>query len=208
MNRQPESAVEVERPILSVRKQGRVLALPALLLIALAAVAGYYVGALPEAWMNWAAGLGALATALLLGIGPILGWLTNRVTITSRRVIVRRGFFVHRRSEIPLSRVREVRSKRGLGQRMFGSGDIELLVGPDAPTLLRDVPGPDLIVDALQELIEQDYLRNPQAQQTAWVTPGQASAQPTHQVPGMPPQLPMPQASAGSSPQNDTIVLP
>ncbi len=179
---QAEHAVEVERPLLSVRRQGRVLTLPVLLLIALAAAAGYYVGALPQPWMNWAAGLAALAIALLLGVGPILGWLTTRVTLTSRRVIVRRGFFVHRRSEIPLSRVREVRSKRGLVQRMFGSGDIELLVGPDAPTVLRDVPGADVIVDALQELIEQDYLRAPQA--------------------------PFGSAFAAPSPQNDTTVLP
>src|SRR5690606_21130373 len=90
-------------------------------------------------------------------IGPILSWLTHRVTITTRRVIIRRGFFVHRRSEVPLSRVREVRSKRGPVQRLFGSGDIELLVGVDAPVLLRDVPNVILVVDALQELIEQDF---------------------------------------------------
>ena len=187
MNGQPEAVVEVERPILSVRRQGRILALPVLLLIVLAAAAGYFVGALPEAWMNWAAGLGALAVGLLLGVGPILGWLTNRVTITSRRVIVRRGFFVHRRSEIPLSRVREVRSRRGIGQRMFGAGDLELLVGPDAPTLLRDVPTPDAIVDALQELIEQDYLREGRA--PGWGIDGQG-------MQGMQPPL------------GDTIVLP
>ena len=214
MNGQPEAVVEVERPILSVRRQGRILALPVLLLIALAAAAGYFVGALPEAWMNWAAGLGALAVALLLGVGPILGWLTNRVTITSRRVIVRRGFFVHRRSEIPLSRVREVRSRRGIGQRMFGAGDIELLVGPDAPTLLRDVPTPDAIVDALQELIEQDYLREGRAQQSAWATQGQAQAQwqtPAPHggfAPGAPSQGPSGQGAAGSSPYGDTTVLP
>ena len=155
---QNEAAVQVETPIVSLRRQGRVLTLPVLVLLALAGAAGYFVGGLPESWMNWAAGLGALALALLLGVGPVLGWLANRVTITSRRVIVRRGFFVHRRTEIPLSRVREVRSKRGPVQRMFGSGDVELMVGVDAPTVLRDVPGAAAVVDALQELIERDYL--------------------------------------------------
>lgn len=207
MNGQPEAIVEVERPILSVRRQGRILTLPVLLLIALAAAAGYFVGSLPEAWMNWAAGLGALAIALLLGIGPILGWLTHRITITSRRVIVRRGFFVHHRSEIPLSRVREVRSKRGPLQRMAGAGDVELLVGPDAPTLLRDVPGPDAIVDALQELIEQNYLRDPRAGQQEWLVPGQGG-QPGQLTQGAPAQgQPVP-GVAGSSPYGDTTVLP
>lgn len=170
MNGQREAQVAAEQPILSVRRQGRVLVLPVLLLIALAAASGFFIGSLPESWMNWAAGLGALAAALLLGIGPVLGWLTNRVTITTRRVIVRRGFFVHRRSEIPLSRVREVRSKRGIGQRVFGSGDVELLAGPEAPTVLRDVPRPDAIVDVLQELIEANYLRSSreQSHDSAW----------------------------------------
>lgn len=194
---QPETPIEAEKPVLSVRRQGRILALPVLLLIALAGLSGYFVGALPDAWMNWAAGLGALALALLLGIGPVLGWLTNRVTLTNRRVITRSGFFVHRRSEIPLSRVREVRSKRGPMQRMFGSGDVELLVGPDAPTVLRDVPGPEAIVDALQELIEQNYLRVSQLQQSQQLLSG-------HQAPlgGESSRGP-----AGSS-FGDTTVLP
>lgn len=149
--------MHVESSVLGLRRHGRRLFLPVLLLVVLAAASGYFVGALPQSWMNWAAGLGAVAIALLLGIGPVLSWLTHRVTITTRRVIIRRGFFVHRRSEVPLSRVREVRSKRGPVQRLFGSGDIELLVGVDAPVLLRDVPNVILVVDALQELIEQDF---------------------------------------------------
>lgn len=155
---QNETAVQIETPIVSLRRHGRVLTLPVIVLLVLAAAAGYFAGGLPESWMNWAAGLGALALALLLGVGPVLGWLANRATITNRRVIVRRGFFVHRRTEIPLSRVREVRSKRGPVQRMFGSGDVELVVGVDAPTVLRDVPGATAVGDALQELIERDYL--------------------------------------------------
>jgi membrane protein YdbS with pleckstrin-like domain len=148
-----------EQLVLSVRRHGRVLVLPVLLLLVLAPVSGFFVGRLPEQWMNWAAALGAVAVALLLCIGPVLGWLVNKVTITSRRVIVRSGFFVHRRSEVPLSRVREVRMKRGPVQQLFRSGDIELMVGADTPLVLRDRPGPVVIVDALQELIEKNFLQ-------------------------------------------------
>ncbi len=157
-----------------MRRQGRILILPVLLLIAVAGASAYFVGALPEPWMNWAAGLGAIAVALILGIGPVLGWLTNRTSLTNRRIIVRTGFFVHRRSEIPLSRVREVRSKRGPVQRMCGSGDIELLVGTDAPVVLRDLPDPMVVVDALQELIEQNYLTARRTEEQAWAAQGVA----------------------------------
>lgn len=155
MTGQPD--LQVEAVVLRLHRHGRRLVFPVIVLIALAAASGYFVGALPEAWMNWSAGLGAAALALLLGIGPILGWLSSRSVVTNRRVILREGFFVHRRSEVPITRVREVRSRRGPIQRMFGSGDIELLVGPDAPTVLHDVPSPDLVIDAIQELIERNF---------------------------------------------------
>ncbi len=160
----PQSPTTAEPPappeerLFRVRRHGRILTLPVLLLIADAGAAGFFVGRFPDSWMNWAAGLGAIAIALLLGIVPLLGWLTDSVTVTTRRVIVRRGFFVHRRSEIPMSRIREVRLKRGPLQQLFGSGDIELLVGADAPIVLRDRPGPKLILDALHELIEQNFV--------------------------------------------------
>lgn len=171
-----EPAIEVETVIVRLRRHGRRLVPPVLLLILLAAASGFWVGALPEAWMNWAAGLGAIAIALLLGAGPILAWLNNRVIVTDRRVIVRQGFLVQRRAEVPISRVREVRSRRGIVQRMFGSGDVELLVGADEPTILHDVPAPALLVDALQELIERNYDRI--GGPSAGFGPGMGSAQP------------------------------
>lgn len=146
-----------ERTLLRLRRHGRALVLPVLVMLVLAAAAGYFVGRLREPWMNWAAGGCAIALFLLLGLVPVLRWLSNRVIITDRRVIMRRGLFVHHRSEVPLSRVREVRSRRGPGQRIFGSGDVELLYGPDDPVLLRDVPGPRAVTNALQLLLENAY---------------------------------------------------
>lgn len=158
MSLPPDQPVQVEVPVLSVRRHGRHLALPVLFLFAISAAAGFWVGGLPQAWMNWAAGAGAVLLAVALGIGPILGWLVTRSTITSRRVIQRHGVVVHHRNEVPLSRVRSVRLTRGPVQRMFGSGDVQLLVGAEEPVVLSDVPGCAAIVDALQELVEQNFV--------------------------------------------------
>lgn len=158
MSSQPVAA-EAETVVVRLRRHGRRLVLPVIVLLALAAASGYWIGALPEAWMNWAAAAAAILLALLLGIGPVLAWLSTRATITTRRVILRRGFLVHHRSELPLSRVREVRSRRGIVQRMFGSGDVELVVGNEPPLVLRDIPGPVAAADTLQELIERNYVR-------------------------------------------------
>lgn len=93
-------------------------------------------------------------------------------------MIQRRGFFVHHRTEVPLTRVRAVQSTRGPIQRMFGSGDVELLVGAEDPTVLQDVPGCAAVVDALQELIESNFALH--TGQPAGGAHGAATVDPAH----------------------------
>ncbi|QIM17244.1 PH domain-containing protein [Leucobacter insecticola] len=152
----PASFTRPEVLVLRFRRQGSRLVFPVLVLLAAAAAAGYWVGAFPEPWMNALAAVGAAALGLLLGVFPILAWLAQRTTVTSRRVIVRRGFFVRHRAEVAFARVREVRSRRNVAQRVRGSGDIDLLVGSERITL-KDVPGVEAVIDALQELSERNY---------------------------------------------------
>lgn len=152
----PASYTQPEVVVLRFRSHGRRLVLPVLLLAAIAAVAGFWVGRLPAGWMNLAAGIGAAAAALLLGVLPYLSWLAGRTTVTTRRVIVRRGLFVRHRSELALARVREVRQRRSLGQRLWGTGSIELLHGAER-FVLSDVPGLRVTADALQELMERSF---------------------------------------------------
>ena len=176
ISRPAEPPIQVETVELRLRRHGRALALPVLALLAIAVAAGYWVGALPEAWMNLAAAAGAVILALAFGVGPVLGWLTRRIVITNRRVIVRRGVFVQHRSEVALHRVREVRSRRTLVQRLFGSGDIELLGGVEGATVLRDVPGFQTVADALQQLVEQHFSRGESFFTSTAGVPGSAAS--------------------------------
>lgn len=127
-----------------------------IMVAAVAAAAGYWVGALPHTWMNVLAGTGAAALVVLVGLLPLLWWLTSRTTVTSRRVIVRSGLFVRLRSEVQLSRVREVRMRRGLLQRFWGSSDILLMFGSESVTV-KDVPGASTVAEAMQDLMERNY---------------------------------------------------
>lgn len=145
-----------EAVIARVRRHGRHLALPVLLLMVVAAASGFFIGALPETWMNLAAAALAALLAIVGGIGPILGWLARRSVVTNRRVIVHHGFFVRHRSEVSLARVREVRSKQNPIQRVWGSGDIDLVVGTEA-TRIHDAPRSNELHAALRELSEQSY---------------------------------------------------
>lgn len=152
----PASYAQPEVVVVRFRRHGRRLVLPVVVLCVVAAVAGFWVGRLPEGWMNLAAAAGAVAVGVLLGVAPILSWLAGRTTVTTRRVIVRSGLFVRHRSELALARVREVRQRRGLGQRLWGTGSIDLLHGAER-LVLHDVPGVGDTAEALQELMERSF---------------------------------------------------
>lgn len=145
-----------ETIVARVRRHGRHLTFPVIVLLAIAVASGYFIGTFPEAWMNLVAALGAVLLAVLLGIAPILSWLSRRAVVTTRRVIVHHGFFVRHRSEVSLARVREVRSKQNPVQRLFGSGDIDLYVGAE-PTRIHDAPAAKDLHAAVQELSEKSY---------------------------------------------------
>lgn len=184
----PASYARPEAVVLRFRRHGRRLVLPVLVLLIIAATAGYWVGALPDGWMNLAAAAAAILLGLLLGVFPVLAWLSQRTTVTSRRVIVRSGFFVRHRSEVALARVREVRSRRSIGQRMCGAGDIDLLFGAER-SVLSDVPGVERVVDALQELSERNYEHSTQslhrlAGEQGFVVPGSPPAPFPGSIPG------------------------
>lgn len=153
---QPVHGHQPEEVIVRVRRHGRRLTLPVIVLFVVAGLSGFFVGSFAETWENLLALGIALAIVAFVVVGPLLSWLARRSVITTRRVIMHHGFFVRHRSEISLARVREVRSRQNPVQRMFGSGDIDLYVGGET-IKLSDVAGVKLVHAALQELFEQNY---------------------------------------------------
>ncbi|MCD5347798.1 PH domain-containing protein [Agromyces sp. H3Y2-19a] len=149
--------VPPERVVARLRRHARVLILPVLLLIAVSAASGYAVGLVDESWQLLAIGAGALLVIVLGCLLPYLAWLTGRTTITTRRIIMRRGVFVRVRNEIAHARVREVTVRKTPGQSMFGSGDVRIDVGHEEPVVLRDLPKPQLVQSALHELMEDAH---------------------------------------------------
>ncbi|MFB9309256.1 putative membrane protein YdbT with pleckstrin-like domain [Agromyces hippuratus] len=159
----PESVVPAaqppERVVARVRRHARVLILPAILLIAVAGAAAYGASVVPETWQVLAVIGGALLVVLLGSFLPFLAWLTRRTTITTRRVIGRSGIWVRVRQEMLLSRGRDVTVRRTWGQGAFGSGDVQIDTGHEKPFVLKDVPKPELVQGALQELMGEEQSR-------------------------------------------------
>ena len=147
-NRVPEAVVARLRP------HGRAMFWPSLALIAILAAAGYFYGTFDEPWQNLAVLGAALLLALLLWLLPLLAWLGRHYTITTRRVVLRSGFFVRVRQELLHSRGYDVTVRKHALQSLFRSGDVLINTGLDHPVVLRDVPGADLVQAALHDLME------------------------------------------------------
>jgi uncharacterized membrane protein YdbT with pleckstrin-like domain len=143
-----------EAVVARLRPHGRALFWPSLAMILVLGATGYFYGAFPEMWQNLAVLAGALFLGILLWLLPLLSWLGRHYTITTRRVVLRSGFFVRVRQELLHSRGYDVTVRKHALQSLFRSGDVLINTGLDHPVVLRDVPGADLVQSALHDLME------------------------------------------------------
>lgn len=152
-----EASLRPEIAVARLRRHASILTLPVIVLLGTAFAAGLFIGTLPEAWMNWLAVAVALLLIVALVLLPLSIWLGNTTTITTRRIIVRRGLLTRTRTEVPLGRIREIRVRASLWQRLFRAGKIQLVTDLEQPVELIDVPGVNGVVDMLHELLDRTY---------------------------------------------------
>lgn len=153
----PAVSEQPEVRVLRFRTHARRLIWSVLILIAVAGASAYLVGQFPEAWQNQLAVVGAAVAVLLFVIIPYLRWLSHTTTVTTRRIIARKGLITRHRREVPLGKVRETRVRRGVLQRLWGAGDLVLFTGVEDRLVLRNVPGVTEIADVIQELVERQF---------------------------------------------------
>lgn len=151
---EPQAPAEAERVVARLRPNARGLFLPAVLVIATVGGLGYFYGNFTEEWINLVLLAGGAVIILLVGVLPLISWLSKRYTITTRRIIVRHGFFVRIRQELLHSRGYDITVRKSGLQPLFGCGDVRINAGLDSPFVLADVPSPDLVVSALSDLME------------------------------------------------------
>lgn len=175
----PEPAVP-ESVVARLRPHGRALFWPTVALIVIVGLTAYGYGRLPQYWENLAMIAVAGLAVLFLWLIPLLLWLGRNYTITTRRIILRSGFFVRIRQELLHSRGYDVTVRKNGLQSVFGSGNVQINTGLEHPVVLRDVPAADLVQAALHDLMEanqsmvavhrqQDASRAPD-ETTAWGT--------------------------------------
>lgn len=145
-----------EQVVVRLRRSGRHLVLPALCFLVLAFAVGYWWGRAPQplGWLNTALPVVAGGLVVLLSVLPLLFWLNRVTVITTRRLIVTRGFVVRERREFLLARASEAVLRRGPLQLLARSGDV-IVHGGDGTLVLRDLPRARLVQRAIGELIDR-----------------------------------------------------
>lgn len=143
-----------ERVVARLRPHARVLFWPAIALIFAAFGYGYLAERFTQPLARGATLFGVLLWILVFFLLPYFAWLSRRFIITTRRIVIRRGFFVRRRQELLHSRGYQVELARGPLQAMFGSGNLRITVAGETVLIMRDVPKARTVQVALHDLME------------------------------------------------------
>jgi membrane protein YdbS with pleckstrin-like domain len=165
---------EDERLVMSMRTHWKVMIFPLLLLLATVAVAVVLVVLIPageyQQWIRLALIAIALIGALVYAIWPILNWLASTYAVTDRRLITRHGVITRTGRDIPLTRVNDVSSERGLLDRILRCGTLVIWsAGEQGKVVLPDVPHVEDVQRTISELVfarEEDDDETPERRTT------------------------------------------
>ncbi len=115
------------------------------------------VGAVAFSWQQaW----GALASAVIIAMALITGWLrriATLYTITDRRIVIRNGILSRREHEAHIDRVQNVNLSQSLFDRLFGVGslDFDTAGTEDADFTFAGIADPG----ALRARVSEEYVR-------------------------------------------------
>jgi membrane protein YdbS with pleckstrin-like domain len=144
-----------EQVVVRLRRSGRHLVWPAIFFLAICFGTGYFWDGFPVAWLNTALPIVAAGLTVVLSLLPLVFWLNRMTIITTRRLIVTRGFIVRERTEFLLGRATDAALRRGPLQLLTGSGDVIVHAGTEGTLVLRDVPRARLVHRAIADLIDR-----------------------------------------------------
>jgi len=143
-----------EEVVVSTRTHVKALLVPLFVLVVLLAVAVFVQTAVDSAVVHWIVWVLALAGILWWFGGPLLRWLTATYTITTRRLITRRGVLSRTGHDIPLGRISDVEYEYGLVDRLLGCGTLRISdASTDGEVTLHDIPHVEDVQRRLNQLL-------------------------------------------------------
>ncbi len=151
---------EGEHVVVTTRTHVKALLWPAVLLILLAAVAGF-LSTFPSGKaaplllaVIWGV---ALVAACVWVLRPFLGWLTTTYTVTNRRLITRTGILNRTGHDIPVPRISDVAYEHGLLDRVLGCGTLVISDASERGRVrLHDIPHVEQVHLKISDLLFSD----------------------------------------------------
>jgi membrane protein YdbS with pleckstrin-like domain len=146
---------EGEEVVVSVRPHWWFLTGPvALVVVAIAGAITAGVENAPNAAV-WVA-VAALVVAVGWLVARYVLWATTRLTVTTSRIIERRGVLARRGREIPLTALTDIEYHQSLFERIIGAGDVLLeSAGKDGQEVFPDLPHPSAIHNEIYRQVER-----------------------------------------------------
>ena len=148
-----------ETVVFTAHAHWKAIAGPALLALGVTAAAVYALLVLvpdpqDQAWQRWLVIGLAVAVVLAATVRPLLSWFASTDTLTTRRLISRRGVLARHGRDIPIARVHSVSYRRSVLDRLLGSGTVVVqTAGHDSDVELRDVARLEQRILQIQEVI-------------------------------------------------------
>jgi membrane protein YdbS with pleckstrin-like domain len=123
----------------------------AILLFIVLIAAGFYL--LLAYRVDFLIGVGLLVAAAVVLTLTSLARRYTSWSLTSDRLIERRGWLASHRREMELSDVRSIEVDRSLSQRMLGLGNVMIASAASADFMIRlwDVPDPERVAEILRQ---------------------------------------------------------
>ena len=92
---------------------------------------------------------------------PVLVWRTTVYELTTRRMRLRDGILTRNGRDIPLSRITDVSFRKGVLDRILGSGTLVVeSAGEHGELLLKEIPHVEKVSSTLFQLVEEERQRD------------------------------------------------
>lgn len=151
-----------ERVIFEAHSHWKNIFVPVLVTVAVTALAVFALVQWvdeDQAWQRWGVVAVAGLLVLVFGLWPIVVWLASTDTLTTRRLISRRGVFSREGKDIPIDRVQSVSYRRTFIERILGCGTLVVqTAGETSDVELTDVAHIERRLMQVQELILDDEI--------------------------------------------------
>jgi uncharacterized membrane protein YdbT with pleckstrin-like domain len=105
-------------------------------------------------WLDKVGWLAFAGVVVVFGVWPLIGWWNRTYTLTSERLVTRRGVLRRSGRDIPLTRVNDVAFEQGILDRLVGAGTLKVSAASEEGTaVLKDIPRIHQVSLRMNELV-------------------------------------------------------